>query len=65
MRDLLTDVMVNTDKFYQGHILDKEFLKEILKDIDIVYHLAGITDVANTKKESNSQGYQWFLKFKI
>ena len=26
MRDLLTDVMVNTDKFYQGHM---EFFEDV------------------------------------
>ena len=41
-------------KFHQGHILDKEFIKKILSDADIVHHLAGITDVAYVKKESNS-----------
>ena len=40
-------------KFYQGHILDKDFLKKFLSDADIVHHLAGITDVAYVKKESN------------
>ncbi len=40
-------------KFYQGHILDNDFLKEHLNDADIVHHLAGITDVAYVKKESN------------
>ena len=40
-------------KFYQGQILDKEFLKEHLHDADIVHHLAGVTDVAYVKKESN------------
>ena len=40
-------------KFYQGEVLDKEFLKEHLKDADIVHHLAGVTDVAYVKKESN------------
>ena len=29
---------------------DEEFMKEALKDADIVYHLAGITDVAYTKQ---------------
>ena len=38
-------------EFYQGHILDREFLKNILGDADIVYHLAGITDVAQVKKK--------------
>ena len=40
-------------RFYQGQILDKEFLKKHLHDADIVHHLAGITDVAYVKKESN------------
>ena len=39
--------------FFQGEILDKEFLKEHLHDADVVHHLAGITDVAYVKKESN------------
>ena len=41
--------------FKQGHLLDKQFMEEVLKDADIVYHLAGITDVAYTKTESNEQ----------
>jgi len=40
-------------KFYQGEVLDKEFLKKHLGDADIVHHLAGVTDVAYVKKESN------------
>ena len=42
-------------KFLQGNILDKEFLKRSLNDADVVFHLAGITDVAYVKKESNSE----------
>ena len=42
-------------KFYQGQILDKEFLKEYVHDADIVHHLAGITDVAYVRKESNPE----------
>ena len=42
-------------KFYQGEILDKDFLKNHLKDADIVHHLAGVTDVAYVKKESNPE----------
>jgi len=42
-------------EFYQGKILDKIFLKEHLKNADIVHHLAGITDVAYIKKESNPE----------
>lgn len=41
-------------KFMEISILDKEKLCEILKDCNLVYHLAGITDVAYTKTESNS-----------
>ena len=41
--------------FKQGHLLDEEFMKEVLKDADVVYHLAGITDVAYTKTESNEE----------
>jgi len=39
-------------KFYQGEILDKNFMEKHLSDADIVHHLAGITDVAYVKKES-------------
>ena len=41
-------------EFKQGHILDKEFLKRNLKDADLVHHLAGVTDVAYVKKDSDS-----------
>jgi len=37
-------------KFYQGEILDIEFLKKHLHDADTIYHLASITDVAYAKK---------------
>ena len=40
-------------KFYQGAILDREFLYKILHNADVVHHLAGITDVAYVKKEAN------------
>ena len=40
-------------KFFQGGILDKDFLAKHLPDADIVHHLAGITDVAYVKKETN------------
>tara|TARA_B100000686_G_scaffold296678_1_gene328414 strand:- start:4247 stop:6799 length:2553 start_codon:yes stop_codon:yes gene_type:complete len=40
-------------KFYQGQILNKSFLDRHLKDADLVFHLAGVTDVAYVKKESN------------
>jgi len=40
--------------FIQAPILDEK-MKEILFDADIVIHLAGITDVAYTKTQSNEQ----------
>ena len=40
-------------KFYQGEILDREFLKRHIQDADAVHHLAGITDVAYVKKEAS------------
>jgi nucleoside-diphosphate-sugar epimerase/SAM-dependent methyltransferase/quercetin dioxygenase-like cupin family protein len=42
--------------FRQGDILDKEFMCDVLEDTDLVYHLAGVTDVAYTKSEENGQG---------
>ena len=42
-------------EFHQGGLLDKDFLEKNLTDADIVYHLAGITDVAYVKKDSNVQ----------
>lgn len=39
--------------FIHGSILDTELMKSTLQDADLVYHLAGITDVAYTKTESN------------
>lgn len=41
--------------FIQCSILDKEELKSILKDANVVYHLAGITDVAYVKTESSEE----------
>ncbi len=40
-------------KFYNCDILDKTNIKEIIKDSNIVHHLAGVTDVAYVKKDSN------------
>tara|TARA_Y100001972_G_C7663543_1_gene334994 strand:+ start:2130 stop:4709 length:2580 start_codon:yes stop_codon:yes gene_type:complete len=37
--------------FIQGDILNKNFISKLVKDADIVYHFAGITDVAYTKLE--------------
>ena len=41
--------------FVHGDILDKELVSEILKDADIVHHLAGITSVPRTKSESSKE----------
>ena len=40
--------------FYQGDILDREFVKKHLKDADVVHHLAGVTDVPRTKSEASN-----------
>ena len=42
-------------QFFQGGILDKEFLMKYLTDADIVHHLAGVTDVAYVKSQANSE----------
>ena len=42
-------------KFYQGNILDKNFINDHIKDADIIHHLAGITDVAYVKKDKNKE----------
>ena len=42
-------------EFIQGNILDKQFMKKQIEDADIVHHLAGITNVAYVKAESNSK----------
>ena len=42
-------------EFHQGHILDKKFLKSNLNDADLVHHLAGVTDVAHVKNETNAK----------
>ena len=42
-------------KFIQADLFDEDLLSDILKDADVVIHLAGVTDVAYTKTESNSK----------
>ena len=39
--------------FIQASILDENAISDIVSDADVVIHLAGITDVAYTKTESN------------
>ena len=41
--------------FVHGDILDKDLVNKYCKDADIVHHLAGITDVPRTKKESTNE----------
>jgi UDP-glucose 4-epimerase len=41
--------------FVQSDILDEEIMSTWLSDADVVHHLAGITDVAYTKTESNTE----------
>ena len=42
-------------KYHQSDLLDQDFLSDLLKDADVVYHLGGITDVAYVKSESNDE----------
>ena len=42
-------------EFIHGDILDNNLLSKILQNADLVYHFAGITDVAYTKTEENSE----------
>ena len=37
-------------EFVQGDILDKNLVKKLFKDADVVHHLAGVTDVPRTKR---------------
>jgi nucleoside-diphosphate-sugar epimerase/quercetin dioxygenase-like cupin family protein len=40
-------------EFIHGSILDENLMESVLQDADTVFHLAGITDVAYVKTESN------------
>jgi len=42
-------------QFHQVSILDIDKIKPIIEDADVVIHLAGITDVAYVKTQSNSE----------
>jgi nucleoside-diphosphate-sugar epimerase/SAM-dependent methyltransferase len=42
-------------RFIHGSILDEKLMENLLKDADLVYHLAGVTDVAYTKTQSNEE----------
>jgi nucleoside-diphosphate-sugar epimerase/SAM-dependent methyltransferase/quercetin dioxygenase-like cupin family protein len=41
--------------FIQASILDRDAMSKILSDADVVHHLAGVTDVAYVKTESNTE----------
>ena len=41
-------------EFIHGDILDKEIVKKIFQDADVVHHLAGITDVPRVKSETDN-----------
>ena len=41
--------------YVNASILDKDAIKKHLSDADVVIHLAGITDVAYTKTQSNEE----------
>lgn len=40
-------------QFIHGSILDEKLMSSLLEDADLVFHLAGVTDVAYTKTQSN------------
>ena len=42
-------------EFFQVKILNKSSLQVHLEDADVVYHLAGITDVPHVKKQSSQK----------
>ena len=41
--------------FVQGDILNKDFITHHLKDVDVVHHLAGVTNVPRTLSESSKE----------
>jgi len=51
--------------FIHGDILDKKLMSEIISDADIVYHLAGITDVSTTIHDSSKKNDQIIKKVGI
>ncbi len=52
-------------KFIQADILNINEIKEIIKEADVVHHLAGITDVAYVKKDSDQIRDQMIKKVAI
>ena len=51
--------------FIHGDILDKKLMSDIIRDADIVYHLAGITDVSTTIHDSSKKNDQIIKKVGI
>jgi nucleoside-diphosphate-sugar epimerase/SAM-dependent methyltransferase len=52
-------------KYLNEDILNLQLLKKILKNFDVIHHLAGITDVAYLKTELNSNQEKEILKVAI
>ena len=52
-------------KYVQSDLLDRDTIKELVQDADIVYHLGGITDVAYVKTESNEGKDKQMLELKV
>ncbi|MCH8945323.1 MAG: NAD(P)-dependent oxidoreductase [Nanoarchaeota archaeon] len=42
-------------KFFEGSITNEELVSKFLRDVDVVYHLAGITNVAYVSSEENEK----------
>ena len=40
-------------QFYQGDILDHEFISKFVPNADVIHHLAGVTNVAYVKSDQN------------
>jgi len=51
--DRVKTLRENDIDFIHGDVLNESLMKDLLKDADIVYHLAGTTDVAYTKFNDN------------
>ena len=52
-------------KYINEDILNLRLLKKILKDFDIIHHLAGITEVPYLKSQSNYNNDKEILAMKI
>ena len=52
-------------EFFQGDILDNNFISKIVSNAHVVHHLAGITDVAYVKKESDKIRDEKIIKVSV